>query len=81
MAMWQQDIETLPREELKKLQSERLKWQVARMYENVELFRKRMDEKGLNPEDIKLDFMALFCNSFEILLNYFSGGSKNIIYT
>lgn len=35
----------------------------------------------LNPEDIKLDFMALFCNSFEILLNYFSGGSKNIIYT
>ena len=53
MAMWQQDIETMPREELKKLQSERLCWQVSRMYENVELFRKRMDEKGLKPEDIK----------------------------
>ena len=38
---------------LKKLQSERLVKQVKRMYENVELFRKRMDEKGLKPEDIK----------------------------
>lgn len=45
-------IECMPREELKKLQSERLVWQVKRMYENVECFRKRMDEKGLKPEDI-----------------------------
>ena len=47
------DIETMPREKLKELQSERLVWQVKRMYENVELFRKRMDESGLKPEDIK----------------------------
>ncbi len=53
MAMWQKEIETMPREELRKLQSERLAWQVKRMYENVELFRKRMDEKGLKPSDIK----------------------------
>ena len=53
MAMWQKEIETMPREELRKLQSERLVWQVKRMYENVELFRKRMDEKGLTPDDIK----------------------------
>ena len=51
--MWQENIETMPREELRKLQSERLVWQVKRMYENVELFRKRMDEKGLTPDDIK----------------------------
>ena len=51
--MWQKEIETMPREELKKLQSEQLVWQVKRMYENVPLFRKRMDEKGLNPSDIK----------------------------
>ena len=51
--MWQKEIETMPREELKKLQSERLCWQVKRMYDNVELFRNRMDEKGLKPEDIK----------------------------
>ncbi len=53
MAMWQPEIETMPREELRKLQSERLVWQVKRMYENVELFRKRMDELGLTPDDIK----------------------------
>ena len=42
----------MPREELEKLQSERLCWQVNRMYERVELFRKRMDEFGLKPSDI-----------------------------
>jgi len=50
--MWNKEIETMPREELKKLQSERLCWQVKRMYERVELFRNRMDEMGLKPEDI-----------------------------
>ena len=43
MKMWQPEIETMPREELKKLQSERLVNQVKRMYEKVELFRKRME--------------------------------------
>ncbi|MBE6590805.1 MAG: phenylacetate--CoA ligase [Ruminococcaceae bacterium] len=52
MAMWQPEIETMSREELTKLQSERLVWQVKRVYERVECFRKRMDEKGLKPEDI-----------------------------
>ena len=51
--MWQEKIETLPREELEALQSERLRNQVKRMYERVELFRNRMDEMGLKPEDIK----------------------------
>ena len=46
------EIETMPREDIKKLQSERLVWQVKRMYERVECFRNRMDEKGLKPEDI-----------------------------
>ncbi len=53
MQMWQPEIECMPREELKKLQSTRLVNQVERMYERVELFRKRMDEKGLKPSDIK----------------------------
>ncbi len=52
MAFWQKEIETMPREALKKLQGERLAWQVKRMYENVELFRKRMDEMGLTPDDV-----------------------------
>ncbi len=46
------DLECMPREELKKLQSERLVAQVKRCYEKVECFRKRMDEKGLKPDDI-----------------------------
>ncbi len=53
MAYFQKEIECMPREELRKLQDERLVWQVKRMYERVELFRTRMDEKGLKPEDIK----------------------------
>ena len=53
MKMWQEEYEAMPREELTKLQSERLCAQVARMYEKVELFRKRMDEAGLKPSDIK----------------------------
>ncbi len=53
MAIYDPQIETLPREQLHKLQGERLNWQVKRMYERVPLFRERMDEKGLSPEDIK----------------------------
>ena len=50
--MHQPEIETMPREQLTALQSSRLVAQVARMYERVPLFRKRMDEKGLTPADI-----------------------------
>ena len=49
---YQKEIECMPREELKKLQSERLVVQVARMYDKVECFRNRMDAKGLKPSDI-----------------------------
>ena len=52
MAMLNEREETLSRAELKALQSERLVWQVKRMYERVECFRKRMDEAGLVPADI-----------------------------
>ncbi len=52
MAYWQAELETMSREEIRKDQSKKLKWQVERMYENVELFRKRMDELGLTPNDI-----------------------------
>ena len=50
--MYQPEIEKMSRDELTALQSERLVKQVARMYERVALFRERMDEKGLKPEDI-----------------------------
>lgn len=53
MSMYQPDIESMDREEIKKIQTERLIWQVKRCYENVAVFRERMQEKGLTPDDIR----------------------------
>ena len=52
MSFLNQKIECMPREELKKIQSERLCQTVRHCYENVECFRNRMIEKGLTPDDI-----------------------------
>ena len=49
---YQEEIETMPVEEMKKLQSEKLKKQVKHVYENVPYYRNLMDEKGVKPEDI-----------------------------
>ncbi len=49
---YQKEIETMPVEEMKKLQSEKLVRQVKHVYENVEYYRNLMDEKGVKPEDI-----------------------------
>lgn len=61
---FQPEIETMPVEEIKKLQSERLVAQVKHVYENVEYYRNKMDAAGIKPEDIhgiedlhKLPFM------------------------
>ena len=53
MGYYDEAIECMDRSALEKLQSERLCKQVARMYDSVELFRKRMDKAGLKPSDIK----------------------------
>ena len=50
---WQEEYETMPVEEMKKLQSARLVEQVKHVYENVAPYRKKMDEMGVKPEDIK----------------------------
>ncbi len=50
---WNQEIECMPREDMKKLQDERLVAQVKHVYENVKYYRDLMDEKGVKPEDIK----------------------------
>lgn len=52
MSILNKAVECMPRGELRRLQSERLVSQVKKCYERVECFRKRMDEKGLRPEDI-----------------------------
>lgn len=52
MAIRDPKMECIDRKELEELQSQRLCQQVKRCYENVECFRNRMDEAGLEPEDI-----------------------------
>ena len=50
---WNKEIECASREDMKKLQDERLVAQVRHVYENVKYYRDLMDEKGVKPEDIK----------------------------
>ena len=53
MKYWQEEIETMPHEKIEELQTERLIKQVGRVYDNVELYRNRMDAAGVKPSDIK----------------------------
>ena len=49
---YQKEIETMPVEELHKLQSEKLVKQVKHVYENVPYYRDLMDKQGVTPDDI-----------------------------
>ena len=50
---YQEELETMPLEQLQALQSEKLVKQVQYVYDNVEFMRNRMDEAGVKPSDIK----------------------------
>jgi phenylacetate-CoA ligase len=50
---YQKEIECMSREDMKKLQSEKLVNSVKRVYENVPFYKRKMDEKGVTPDDIK----------------------------
>lgn len=52
MNYYQEQIETMPLEQLKALQSEKIRKQIKHVYENVPYYRNLMDEKGVKPEDI-----------------------------
>ncbi len=52
MKYFQEKAETMPLEELKKLQDEKLVKQVKHVYENVACYREKMDAAGVKPEDI-----------------------------
>lgn len=51
--IWNESRECMDREELRKLQSARLVKAVDRIYHNVPFYRKKMQEVGLEPGDIK----------------------------
>ena len=46
-------MECMPREEMRKLQSERLVKTVKTCYEKVPFYKKKMDRMGITPDDIK----------------------------
>ena len=49
---YQPEIETMPYEQLRQLQSERLVKQVQHVWDSVPYYRKKMEQKGVTPEDI-----------------------------
>ena len=51
--MFNPKMEAISRDELHALQSERLRWTVKHEYDNVPVYRARMDAKGIRPEDIR----------------------------
>ena len=51
--IWNEKIECATREEMRALQGERLRETVQRIYHNVPSYRKKMQEVGLTPADIK----------------------------
>ncbi|MDR3552515.1 MAG: phenylacetate--CoA ligase [Clostridia bacterium] len=53
MTFYNERIETMSRDEMSALQSERLRALVKRVYENVPHYREKMKAAGLLPEDIK----------------------------
>lgn len=50
---WNEDIETMSLEDMKKLQSERLVKQVKHVWDNVPYYRAKMQAKGVTPDDIQ----------------------------
>ena len=50
---YQPEIETASYEEIRALQNERLVNQVKHVWENVPYYRKKMEDKGVTPDDIK----------------------------
>lgn len=51
--LWNEKIEGLSRDEIRVIQLERLKKQVAYNYENSPFYKQKLDQAGARPEDIK----------------------------
>ena len=51
--IWNRKLECMSRDEMRALQSEKLKKIVAHAYNNSPFYKKRFDEHGVHPDDIK----------------------------
>lgn len=71
--IWNKKMECMSRDDMSRLQSERLVKTVKNVYDNVAAYRAKMDEIGLKPEDIKgiEDLSKLpFTNKSDLRDNY-----------
>ena len=53
MKYWDEKFETMPEEEMRKFQLEHLKKTLKWVYERIPFYKKKFDEKGVKPEDVK----------------------------
>ncbi len=76
MMIWNEAMECMRREDLRKLQGIRLKKVVERIYHNCEPYRKRMQEAGITPADINSidDIVKLPFTSKKDLRDYYPFG-------
>lgn len=51
--MFDPEVETMPRDQLRELQDQRLRNVVKRCYENMAMYREKFEQAGISPEDIK----------------------------
>lgn len=51
--MWNKEMEQCPREKMRALQLDRLRWTVKHAYDNVPMYHDRMMAAGVTPEDIR----------------------------
>ena len=63
MAMYQPAIETMPQDQLRALQSERLVKQVKHVWDNVPYYRQKMEAKCVTPDDIRASRTCTSCPS------------------
>ena len=55
---YQQEIETMSREDMTALQNEKLIKQVRRVYDNVPYYRSKMDAAGVTPDAVLTELEA-----------------------
>ena len=73
MKIWDPLYECMPREDLEQLQLERLQATLNRVYKSVTCYKKKFDEAGINPEEIRslADLAQLpFTTKEDLRLNY-----------
>ena len=78
--IWNETMECMSRDDMRKLQGIRLRRTVERVYHNSEPYRKRMQEKGVTPNDIQTidDIVKLPFTSKTDLRDYYPFGLLSV---